>query len=468
MTTASRGLVQLRRPPGSGAEPRKALFLDDSLVYKRDRFYNLAGPRLLAAAMDWGVATPDSTTLRTHDLTDEEVLGRIERFGPDVIGLSAYVWNVERFLRLAAQARQRGVESQIVMGGPSTSSVVEGVYGSAHGVDLIVCGEGEEVFAQILRGDEPSSLPGVYWAEGGRWRTVSPLRVIEHLDRLPSPYSSERDLVIDDQVNPALLEFSRGCPYRCAYCSWPSNNSRQIRSFGAHRMREEVAWAVRRGVTQAWVVDAAVNYVEEIHEQILDAFEAEDPRKQIGVFCFVKYEFVKQHQIERMARVMNVRDLHMPFESTNQVALKAGRRPFNAERFDRALDIIKNHGILPSVEILLGLPGDTPEGFARSLNFALEREVNVNVFNVVAYPGSELYTRRQEYGLELADGAMPFVISSPTFTRDEMNAARATVRNISANLSASGARNTLRMEAAEAAHDEPDGPQHAARSLGGL
>ena len=119
------------------------------------------------------------------------------------------------------------------------------------------------------------------------------------------------------------------------------------------------------------------------------------------------------------------------------------------------------------MELLLELPYDTIDGFNRSLDYALEHDVNINVFNLVAYPGSAYHAERESYGLEMADGTMPFVIATSTFSRDEMDRARERVRDISAQLARSGRPHVLRMEGPEGSHADAAGPRHAATVLGG-
>ncbi|HOS96058.1 MAG TPA: cobalamin-dependent protein, partial [Deltaproteobacteria bacterium] len=79
---------------------------------------------------------------------DAALLRWIVEAEPDLVGLSCYLWNVERTLHLCSLIRQRLERCMIVLGGPEVTP--DNVFLQGHGsFHCGVCGEGEETFAEL-------------------------------------------------------------------------------------------------------------------------------------------------------------------------------------------------------------------------------------------------------------------------------------------------------------------------------
>ena len=70
---------------------------------------------------------------------------------PDVLGLSSYIWNWEWNKALAREVRARHPNTLIVMGGPQIPNWSDGFFQSHPYADILVHGEGEVTFVNILR-----------------------------------------------------------------------------------------------------------------------------------------------------------------------------------------------------------------------------------------------------------------------------------------------------------------------------
>ena len=80
-----------------------------------------------------------------HDLN--EIVFELKDY--DIIGLSCYIFNIEAIKKLTFLIKQANPKAIIVLGGPEVSYFSE-QDAQAIAFDYIVCGEGEQIFVELL------------------------------------------------------------------------------------------------------------------------------------------------------------------------------------------------------------------------------------------------------------------------------------------------------------------------------
>src|SRR5262245_20071595 len=70
---------------------------------------------------------------------------------PDVIGFSVLGWNYFRFQRVSEVFRMRNPQGWIVFGGNHVANQAEQIFAESPQVDVVMNGEGEFAFADLLR-----------------------------------------------------------------------------------------------------------------------------------------------------------------------------------------------------------------------------------------------------------------------------------------------------------------------------
>lgn len=160
----------------------------------------------------------------------------ISTFRPDVLGISFYTTQALGAAKLAREVRVAQPAAIIVMGGPHATALPLETLRESN-ADLVVVGEGEETFHQIVKSAATGSDPEMFRNMRGVWsignnssgeETVyrnNPPSFITPLESIPFP---ARDLVrfcdyrgwfISRQVPQTTMLFARGCPFRCTYCA---------------------------------------------------------------------------------------------------------------------------------------------------------------------------------------------------------------------------------------------------------
>ncbi|HNV72418.1 MAG TPA: cobalamin-dependent protein, partial [Candidatus Ozemobacteraceae bacterium] len=163
-----------------------------------------------------------------HD--ESSMLRDITMFAPNIIGISSLTSVVSAGYRLAREIKKINPTTLVVFGGVHASCLPEEVISSPE-VDVVVVGEGETAFAQIVhkvaRGDHDfSDIDGIWYRTSAGVRKTASRKAINSIDVIPFP---ARDLVdlkkytygpfsaAQGVVDGILM--SRGCPCQCLFCA---------------------------------------------------------------------------------------------------------------------------------------------------------------------------------------------------------------------------------------------------------
>jgi anaerobic magnesium-protoporphyrin IX monomethyl ester cyclase len=168
------------------------------------------------------------------EFVDYQVYAEAERFDhrgfvdalgrtADVVGISCMA-NLLPFALLVAQAlKAQDPQRTIVLGGVGPSPVAEKIVETFPFVDSVVEGEGELAIVEIMRGNVA--------------KRPSPARV-QRLDELPLPAYHLLDYGRYDAA-PSVIT-SRGCPFKCTFCTEPYNFGGGVRFRSVERVLEEI------------------------------------------------------------------------------------------------------------------------------------------------------------------------------------------------------------------------------------
>ena len=357
---------------------------------------------------------------------DDDALERVVATRPDVLGLSCYSWDIAALLELAARVHRALPSTRIVLGGPSATFQASSLLESHPYVSAVVRGEGEQTLALLLAtgANAPAGVRGVTWRDDAGQVHAEPDRpVMSDLGQLASP-------LLQGTLTPPpqnlMLEFSRGCVYRCTYCAWKTQGA-GVRYVSAERVRREIAWAHERRYEHAFIIDSAINNHDERLAVIADAVVDADPHGDMAFSYFVNHAFVTKGQMANLARI-RAHEITIGLESVNPAALRAaGRKPLDTTQFASALDLLAEAGPV-TVSLMLGMPGDDLDGFRRTLDFVarqaerpgLNRIRSARVHWMLVAPGSHLHSHAERHGLQLAPSGIPYVLGSSTFPKGDL------------------------------------------------
>jgi hypothetical protein len=344
----------------------------------------------------------------------------VARDEPDYVGLSLYLWNVERSLHLAREIRRRSPRTRILIGGPEVSSDNPFVLAQT-GFDIAITGEAEDTFAQVmsrlLDGSEVAGLPGVAVRKGllGLGPFGPAPSVGFPISDYPSPYLDA--LVPVEPARSTYIETVRGCRSHCTYCFYP-RSSNVLRVLDVERSAQLVRSLTERGAREIVFLDPTFNHRPEFDE-LLDALAVAN--LGASFFAEVRAEGLTRDHARKLARA-GFTKLEMGLQSVNRETLKRVKRGGSPEKVATAAKMLRDEGIDLLVDLIIGLPGDTPEDVSRGIDFLLEHELgeHAQVFVLSLLPGTAMRTTAQADGVEYLQAPPYRVLRTSGFDSDAL------------------------------------------------
>jgi hypothetical protein len=310
---------------------------------------------------------------------------------PDFLGLSLYLWNVERSLHLAREVKRRSPHTKVLIGGPEVSPD-NGWLLRQEGFDLAVSGEGEESLADILdrelSGRALDGLPGVAVRTGSGMTPFGPPRAAKFpLSSYPSPYLE--GLVPVEPERSAYVEGARGCRSKCTFCFYPKAAS-GLRVLDPAQVEAVVSGLRERGAKEISFLDPTFNHRPDF-EAVLEALTRANPGRAMSFFAEVRPEGLSAAHAAMLARA-GFDKLEIGLQSVSAKTLKRVQRGGNPAMVAAATKLMRAEGIDLLVDLIVGLPGDTADDVARGVDFLEKHGLGdfAQVFALYVLPGTAM------------------------------------------------------------------------------
>jgi magnesium-protoporphyrin IX monomethyl ester (oxidative) cyclase len=314
----------------------------------------------------------------------------LDTFAPQAIGFSVnYLANVPEVIDLARDTKARHPDVFIMVGGHSASFVAsEFLEHAAGAIDCMVRGEGEVIAPRVLEaiGDPKlDTLPGVVTSTG---QGPSPT-LLEDLD-LHQPardLGRKRHKYFIGVLDPcASVEFTRGCPWDCSFCSAWTFYGRSYRKGSPEKAGEDLA---RIREPNVFIVDD----VAFIHAEHGFAIGREIERRRIRKQYYLETRcdvLIKNQELFAYWKKLGLFYMFLGIEALDEAALKAHRKRVTLNENLRALEIARSIGLTVAINIIADPSWDEAR-FASVREWALSVPEVVHLTVATPYPGTELW-----------------------------------------------------------------------------
>ncbi len=361
------------------------------------------------------VAVADLVLCQTS--VPETVTRLVTDFQPDVVGLSVMTFQRHTARRVIELVRRLRPAVTVVAGGYDPSLAPEVWETPDSGVDVVVSGEGDVTFRELLRalerGEAPHAVAGLsYRTPAGFTRT--PPRHVSHLedDEVKPPRRDARVLngytMLGRPVD--VVETSRGCTYDCSFCSIIEMRGRNFHTWPVERVVADIRDAHDRGARVVFLVDdnitlnvkrfrdlcaaivaAGLNHIDYIVQGMTSAFvTGGDELAHVMREAGFRYVFLGIENV--MAD-----DLSFLRATAKNAERQNGRTVGNATT--NAVDILHRHGMLVVGGLIVGSPDDTRESIEANLAFARRYVDWPYIQHPTPYPGTPMTRDFEARGL---------------------------------------------------------------------
>ncbi len=314
----------------------------------------------------------------------------VEEFRPGAIGFSLnYLANVPEVIDLAKETKRVRPEVFVFAGGHSGSFVAPEVLEHAEGtIDCMLRGEGEVSVPLLLEAiGTPSILtvPGSVTLDG----VGAPPRKLDRLDDFtPARHlTRRRHKYFIGELDPcASIEFTRGCPWDCSFCSAWTFYGRSYRKVEAETAGEELA-SIRE--PNVFIVDDVAFVHPEDGHAIADQIEKRRIKKEYYIETRCDVLLRNPEVFHRWAKI-GLRYMFLGLEALDEEALKLHRKRISPKENFRALDVARELGIVVAVNLIAD-PSWDEKRFEAVREWALSVPEIVHLTVATPYPGTEIW-----------------------------------------------------------------------------
>ena len=340
-------------------------------------------------------------------LGDQGLVEAILLRRPRLLGLSCYVWNVERSFWVAAEVKRRRPEVIVVVGGPEVTADNRWVL-EYPAVDFAVIGEGEPAMAQLL---------ATLAADGPKAERLLVSRGLQGDGVFPSPYvEGVLGLDVDRTM---FLETVRGCPFHCKYCYYPKSFD-AVRFLAADQIEAALGWAVEHDAREVVLLDPTLNQRPNF-ESFLELLARGNPGRRFSYFGELRAEGIRPRTAE-LLRKAGFTEVEIGLQSTDPRVQAQMGRTTQWKSFVEGARAMIDAGIEVRVDLILGLPGDTPETVRCSID-ALHQTAaytHAQMFHLSILPGTAFRREADKLGLVYQPRPPYYVLATPTLSLDAM------------------------------------------------
>lgn len=332
------------------------------------------------------VRVMDLQVFRHNDLHHE-----LHEFQPEAVGFGLnYLANVPEVLDLAGEIKRRLPGCFVFAGGHSVSFIAKHVVEQADGaLDAIVRGDGEVITPLLLaavRDGGAKDLPGVV-TPGGQGRGA-PL-MLDSIDESPPARDlmrRRRKYFIGELDPCASIEFTRGCPWDCSFCSAWTFYGRAYR-----KATPEAAGAELESIREpnVFIVDDVAFIKADHGEAIAREVERRGIRKRYYLETRADVLLRNTEVFERWQR-LGLTYMFLGIEALDEDGLELYRKRVSPDLNMRALECARRLGIEVAINLIVDPQWDEDQ-FRLVRQFALSVPEIVHLTVITPYPGTELW-----------------------------------------------------------------------------
>ena len=372
----------------------------------------------LAAVLEKNKYEGDVIDCQALNLTHEEFRSQISKRQPVMVGLTATTRTYKSALRIAAIVKEIHPNCVTVLGGPHATFWDSEALNECPELDVVVRKEGEytvlELVQRIEKGKSFYDVVGTTCRKDGEIVRNPDRPYIENLDELPFPARHLWPLdVLRKYEDVFYLTTSRGCVFWCEFCAAVRMFGRRYRMRSPKNVVDEIEFLNRTyGATQFTFCDDAFTVDQPRTEELCK--EIRSRGLKIKWNCGTRVDMITKELLLKM-RAAGCVSVWFGVESGSQHVLNEMRKGISTEQTIRAIGWVRELGLKPVPNVLIGFPGETEESAWRTIKFAEKISPdNVAFFNIATpLPGTPMFNAVKDnewlriFDFDLYDCATP-------------------------------------------------------------
>lgn len=379
-----------------------------------------------------------------YGISEHDVVKRIKKFKPDLVGITC-PFSLRHNASLSVARLIKKIDDKIitVVGGTHpTIFPLETV--SCKEIDYVIVGEGEESFLSLVRHIESGSksfelcVDGCAYKKKGKIKLNEKRNFIEDLDSLPFParellpmeFYFRRDIALFGlgKGRAASIITSRGCPYRCSFCSMHLCHGQGWRSRSAENVFEEIEELVKKyRVEEIFFMDDNLTFDKERMIKLCELILRKGVKIRWNTPNGIRADRI-DFDLATIMKKSGCVNVCIGVESGNEkIRNNIIKKALPEEKIHQALSACKKAGLPVIGYFILGIPGETEETFKdtikmiKNLPFAM-----IATSFYTPFPGTKLYDDcvrhgyiKRDYWKNIERFNAP-IVETPAFDRNTL------------------------------------------------
>ncbi len=320
----------------------------------------------------------------------------------DAIGLSVDNISFSESAQIAQYIKNKDPHLPVIIGGPHCTLNPEQSLANIPAADISVNGDGEYALVDIaksLEGTHPlNEIPGVVYRKNSTIAYGKPTKPIENLDSLPFParhlvkkyeYGKSSKLFM---YKPRMtsLTTTRGCPYRCRYCTRRAFTHHRYRQRSVENVLAEFHSIIEQGYESVMISDDIFLAHQKRAHIILDKLIEMDTTLDLFIGGD-RADVTDRTLYEKMKRA-GVKYLSLGLISGNQDTLDFYKKQTTVEQIRRGVLLCDELGFFIYGNFILGAPFEDRSHFNNTIKFVCSLPLDSVRFHPTAYrQGSDLW-----------------------------------------------------------------------------
>ncbi|TRO53681.1 radical SAM protein [Candidatus Bathyarchaeota archaeon] len=365
--------------------------------------FALLGLGYLGAILEKNRYEVDVIDCQVLKLSYKDFRIEIGKHRPDIVGLTSTTLTYLSALRLARIVKEVLPECLIFIGGPHVTFWDKEALEECPALEVIIRREGEytllELVQKVEEGKDFSDVLGITYRKEGKIVKNPDRPYIEDLDSLPFParhlWPMEKLRKYEDIL---YLAASRGCVFWCEFCATVRMHGRKFRMRSPKNIVDELEFLYKTyGITNFTFCDDAFTVDPERTKELCKLII--ERNLKIKWNCGTRIDMLTRDLLISMREAGCV-SVWSGVESGSQTVLDAMHKGITTEQTLRVYCWIRELGLKPVPNVILGFPGETKESAWETIKFVEKISPDeVGFYNIATpFPGTPLYDSVKEKG----------------------------------------------------------------------
>lgn len=329
-----------------------------------------------------------------------------ERF--DMIGMQTYITNINRCFKIADKLKEKFPQIKIILGGPHATIFADNVI--AHqSIDYVALSEAEltvtELVECLMKGLEPINVLGLYYKDKlGKIRKNPRRPFVENLDDIPVP---AYEIFETESYFPAVhirgkrvhnMISSRGCPYKCKFCSATEVYGNRYRYQSIKRTVNEMKFLKENlNIDSLQIYDDNFTTNKKRTKELCSEMIKEN--LELQWVCYTRADAIDDEEMLQLMKKAGCYMIIVGIENGNERILKLINKRLDLKTAEKNLKLAKKTGINVLSSFMIGLPSETIEEIENTIEFSRRLELTYATYPIFTpYPGTPIYEDAEHYG----------------------------------------------------------------------